>query len=243
MHAIPFSRALMIMLLAGLSAWSAKAGTPLQIATSSVAPYATPARDGLLDRLVPAVFRELGLEAEIALYPGASERGLRNANEGLDDGQALRLPGLEREYPNLVRVPEPLLEADFVAFTSGPVFATPGWSALLPYEVTYVIGWKLFENGLPQQVRRTPVRDVEQMFGLLANGRAEVALYERWQGLASARALGLKVQLMQPPLLSSPMYLYLHKKHVDLVPRAAEALARLKRNGSYQRIVAETLRP
>jgi ABC-type amino acid transport substrate-binding protein len=37
--------------------------------------------------------------------------------------------------------------------------------------------------------------------------------------------------------------MYLHKKHADLVPKVSEALVRLKKNGSYQRIFDATLKP
>lgn len=233
----------MVLLAALCCSGAALARDKLVISTSVVAPYTTPARTGFLDRLVAAVFREAGVEAEILVYPAASERSLLNANEGIDDGQALRVAGLEKVYPNLIRVPEPVMMNDFVAMSRKPVFATPNWSALKPYSVTYIIGWKIFESNVPVEVPVTPVRDAEQMFALLARERVDVALYERWQGLAQARSAGLQVSVMEPPLVSVPMHMYLHKRHADLVPRVSQALVRLKQNGGYQRIVAETLKP
>lgn len=215
----------------------------LVLSTGVVAPYTTPARQGFLDQLVAAVFREVGVQAEVMVYPAASERSLLNANEGIDDGQALRVAGLEQIYPNLIRVPEPVILNEFVALSVRHRFATPGWAALKPYTVTYIIGWKIFEANVPSETPRTPVREADQLFTLLAQDRADVALYERWQGLAQARRSGLPVQVMEPPLASTPMYMYLHRKHAHLVPKVAQALARLKQDGTYQRIAAATLRP
>jgi polar amino acid transport system substrate-binding protein len=222
---------------------AAAAADKLVISTSVVAPYTTPARTGFLDRLVAAVFREVGVPAEILVYPAASERSLLNANDGIDDGQALRVAGLEKIYPNLIRVPEPVMMNDFVAMSRKPPFATPDWNALRPYSVTYIIGWKVFESNVPSGVPATPVRDAGQMFELLARDRVDVALHERWQGLAQARDSGLTVRVMEPPLVSVPMHMYLHKKHAALVPRVSQALVRLKQNGTYQRLAAQTLQP
>ncbi len=233
----------MVLLAALCCSLPAQARDKLVISTSVVAPYTTPARTGFLDRLVAAVFHEAGVEAEILVYPAASERSLLNANEGLDDGQALRVAGLEKLYPNLVRVPEPVMMNDFVAMSRRPAFATPNWQALKPYSVTYIIGWKIFESNLPAGVPATPVRDAGQMFTLLARERVDVALHERWQGLAQARNSGLQVRVMEPPLVSVPMHMYLHKKHAALVPKVSQALARLKQDGRYQRLAAETLQP
>jgi polar amino acid transport system substrate-binding protein len=206
-------------------------------------PYTTPDRKGFLDQLIVAVFREIGLEAELLIYPTATERGMLNANDGVDDGLAMRVAGLEKQYPNLIRVPEEVAVNDFVATTTGPRFATDNWDSLSPYVVTYIIGWKVFEQNLPKGKEITLVRDADQLFGLLKAGRADVALYERWQGLAKSRAMGLKLQVLEPPLVRTKMYMYLHKKHAALVPQVAAALLKLKQNGSYQRIFDSTLKP
>ena len=233
-----------ILAFLGLAACGlAQAGNKLVLSTSVVAPYTTAGRQGFLDQLIPAIFREVGHDAEVQVYPNASERSLLNANEGIDDGQALRVGGLDKIYPNLIQVPESIITNDFVAIGARLRFATPDWDALRPYSVSYIIGWKVFEANVPVAVPRTPVRDAEQMFTLLARGRVDVVLYERWQGLEQARASGVPAVVMEPPLVSTPMYLYLHKKHAALVPRVARALARLKQDGTYQRIHAATLKP
>lgn len=233
------------LVLAGwLGIWAPlQAADRLVISTSVVAPYTTPDRQGFLDQLMAAVFREIGVQAELLVYPAASERSLLNANEGVDDGQALRVAGLEKIYPNLLPVPEPVIVNDFVALSAKHRFGTPNWDALKPYAVSYIIGWKVFEANVPAANERTLVRGADQMFDLLARDRVDVALYERWQGLAQTRAMGIKAQVMEPPLLTTRMYMYLHKKHAALLPRVAAALVKLKDNGTYQRIFDATLTP
>jgi len=219
----------------------ARAVDKLVLSSGVLAPYTTPDRKGFLDQLIAAIFRELGMEAELLIYPTATERGMLNANAGVDDGLAMRVAGLEKQYPNLIRVPEPIAVNDFVAITSRHRFATTSWDSLQPYVVSYIIGWKVFEQNVPRGKEQTLVRDAEQLFTLLARDRADVALYERWQGVAQTRAMGLQVQVMEPPLVRTPMYMYLHRKHAALVPRVAQALARLKQNGAYARIHDATL--
>lgn len=228
-----------------LGAWppAARAADTLVLSSGVLAPYTTPDRKGFLDRVVAAAFREIGLEAELPIYPTATERSMLNANEGVDDGLAMRIAGLEKQYPNLIRVPEDVAINDFVAHTVGLRFAADGWDSLSPYVVTYIIGWKVFERNVPQGKGLTLVRDAEQLFTLLAKGRADVALYERWQGLARTRAMGIETQVMEPPLARTTMFMYLHKKHAALVPRVAEALAKIKKDGVYRRIFDETLKP
>ena len=219
------------------------AADKLVLSSGVLEPYTTTDRNGFLDQLLTAVFKEIGLEAELLIYPTATERGMLNANEGIDDGLAMRVAGLEKQYPNLIRVPEEVTVNDFVALTLGPRFATNGWESLSSYVVSYIIGWKVFEQNVPKGREIVLVRDADQLFGLLKAERADVVLYERWQGLAKSRAMNLAPKVLEPPLSHTRMYMYLHKKHADLVPRVSEALVKLKRNGSYQRIFDSTLGP
>lgn len=221
----------------------AQAADKLILSSGVLAPYTTPDRKGFLDQVIAAVFHEAGVDAELLIYPTATERGMLNANAGVDDGLAMRIDGLEKQYPNLIRVPEEVAVNDFVAITTQHKFATTNWNSLLPYTVSYIIGWKVFEANVPKGKELTLVRDAEQLFTLLVKGRADVALYERWQGLEQTRLMGIKAQVMEPPLVRTKMYIYLNKKHAALVPRVSEALIKLKKNGTYQRIVDVTLKP
>jgi polar amino acid transport system substrate-binding protein len=220
---------------------AAQATEKLVLTTGVLAPYTTADHKGFLDQMIVAVFREAGLDAELQVFSTSTARTLLNANAGIDDGEAMRIAGLEKQYPNLVRVPETLIFNEFVAYTTQLKFATSDWKTLEPYVVSYIIGWKIFENNVRNAKEVTPVRDADQLFGLLANGRADVALYERWQGLERIRALGVKAQVLEPPLAKAEMFIYLNKKHEVLVPRVAQALARLKANGTYKRIFDATL--
>lgn len=221
----------------GWQAWAA----PLVLATSAAAPYTTERQDGFLDRLVATVFAQAGLEAQVSVYADAAERSLSQANTGQIDGQLLLVSGAEKWYPNLVRVPEPVLTGDFVALVQRKPLYLRGWDDLKPYHVSYLIGWKLFDIHLPPSVERTQVRQPEQMFALLERKRTDVVLYERWQARALMQARGFDVHMMEPPLLSVPMYIYLHKKHERLVPRVAQALADYKRTAAWEQLRQDTL--
>lgn len=218
------------------------AANALTMSTGVGPPFTTAQRDGFLDRLLAEAFRRAGARAEMLVHE-SSERALMNANNGIDDGSAPRIKDLERQYPNLVRIPEKLFDNDFVALSLRYRFATPDWQALAPYHVAYLIGWKIFENNLGGRAETTKVKDAGQLMSMLRQERADVILYERWQGLWRARELGLPVATMEPPLARQEMYCYVHRKHAALVPAVAAALAAMKRDGSYQRIFDATLTP
>ncbi|HYD66328.1 transporter substrate-binding domain-containing protein [Azospirillum sp.] len=214
----------------------------LYLNTGVGAPYTTPDHKGFLDQLVSALFARLGLEAQVMMYE-ATERGIINANKGIEDGLVLRVRGLEKAYPNLVMVPEKLIDNDFVAISINHDFPVDGWASLAPYEIAYIIGWKIFEANLPQARQVTPVADAGQLFTMLEKDRTQVVLYERWQGQWRLRELGARGRILEPPLARTEMFIYLHKDRQALVGPAAAELARMKADGTYRAIFERTLGP
>lgn len=210
--------------------------------TSTGAPYATEDRQGFLDLIVAEAFNRIGLKGEVALY-SASKRALLNANDDVDQGVAMRIKNLEKNYPNLIRIPERVIENDFVAYSRDLNFATSKWDSLLPYDVTHIHGWVVFERNLAKGQRATTVSEPKQMFTMLAKKRVDLALYERWQGLQRARDLGQEVRVHEPPLASVDMFMYVHKKHAHLVGPLDKALKAMKSDGTYQKIFDKSLAP
>lgn len=213
---------------------------PLRLNSGVGAPYFLPGKQGFLDLLVPEVFRRIGVEAEAVRY-AASERAMINANNGIDDGVAMRIKGLDREYPNLVRIDEKVIDNEFVGYASRAQFATTGFDTLRKHHVAYIIGWKVFEAVLPPGDSVTLAKDAEQLFSLLEHDRADVILFERWQGAYILRERGIKAHLLWPPLVSTEMFMYLHSKHAHLAEPAARALRAMKADGTYHRIAVQTL--
>ena len=216
------------------------AADALRINTGVGAPYIQADHKGFLDLLVPEIFRRIGIQAEAVGYE-ASERAMINANNGIDDGMAMRIKGLEAIYPNLLRVEEKIIDNDFVAYSVRHRFPTTDFDSLKPYQVGYIIGWKVFEAPLRAAPAITLVQDARQLFSLLENDRADVVLFERWQGNWLVRERKIPARLLLPPLVTTEMYMYLHKKHAHLLGPLTEALRAAKADGSYRRIHEQSL--
>ena len=212
----------------------------LHLVTAAMPPIAPSAdKPGYMELIAREAFNRVGVKVTISSLPG--ERALLNANTGIDDGDLLRIPGLEKFYPNLIRVPEKVMDFEFVAFTKNPDIKVKTIAGLEPYTVAYVTGWKFYENRIKKAKNITQAPNLAALFQLLQKGRADIVLAERWQGLWAAKQEGIKVKHLHPPLKVSNMYMYLHKRHAALVPKVAEALANMKQDGSFQKIVASTL--
>lgn len=213
-----------------------RAAERLTLSTGMREPWTNAEQSGFHNLLAGELFRRLGIEARVTFNPAAA-RALLLANDGTDDGLAGRIAGLEKEYPNLVPVPEPAFTNDFVAASLPTAqIQIRSWRDLEPHSVAYILGWQVFEQNVPKTRELTLVKDSRQLLTLLQAGRTEIILHERWQVLWHARELGIPLAIHEPPLSPVPMYIYLHRRHAHLADRAAAELRAMKADGTYRAI-------
>ncbi len=217
------------------------AQNPLFIGSPFEPPISSPDQQGIVDRIILQAFAKIGREALITRLP--AERSLLVAAQGINDGDLIRVEGLQRQYPNLIQVPEKLIDFEFVAFSKAAQVSVRDWDDLSPYSVGIVRGWKILQEKAAGALL-TQVDSLALLFTLIEKGRADLVIYERLAGLQAIQSLQLKdIQQVEPPLETQSMYLYLHKRHKTLVAPLVEALRSMKRDGSYQLIIAEGLQP
>lgn len=184
----------------------------------------------------------MGIRVEIILV--ASTKALAKANKGLYDGDIMRVGGASRNYPNLIQVPETVYDFDFVAFSKNLNIPMTGWEGLKPYRVAVPSGWVETDNHVSEENTKTLVRlgSPFKLFNTLMKGETDLIIYERLMGYELLRELDMStIHILEPPLSSKKMYLYLHKSHRALVPRAATATREMKKDGVFQKIVNKTL--
>ena len=181
-------------------------------------------------------YRRLGREVKVQRLPG--ERALMYANAGKTDGELYRKLGLERQYPNLVIVPVPLLTFELVIFSRGTSFVVNGWESLRPYTIGFVRGNKIAEENT-KGMRVEPVPNLELAFNKLVMGRTDLVLSHRASGMAIVRSLKLEgVTMLEPPLASFPAYHYVNSKHAALVPELTRILKQMQADKAIERIQA-----
>lgn len=206
------------------------------------APFTTEAGDGFFDIVIGEAFHRAGLKLKLIKLP--AERALINANAGIEDGDLSRIAGLEKNYPNLVRVPESILNMHFVAFTRQPKPSEANWVALEPFSVGHIKGWKIFEQNLRPATAVSTADDPGQLFNMLEKNRIDIALYDRWMGYALAKKMNMPdVHVIEPPLAEKEMFIYVHQRHADKAPAIANALRAIKSEGLYTRVCREKLAP
>lgn len=218
----------------------------LVLNTAVSGPVSNESQTGFADKVVAEALRRIGYKLETVRMP--AERALINANRGIDDGDLLRVAGLQKKYTNLIPVPESLMVIDMVLFSkSRPDFKVEGWDSVASYSLAIISGWKIMEKNfdkLADKVEIIKTDSAEQSFTLLVKNRVDFMAYSNWSGLFYLKTHDITdVKLLDPPLASVLFYVYLHKRHKDLVPKLAVELKKMKEDGTTQKYFDEILQP
>ena len=209
--------------------------------TFDIYPYSTPRGTGSLDLVVKEAFRRIGENVKIVWLP--SERALINANSGIDDGDFVRVAGIEKEYHNLVMVPEKLCEFEFAAFAKSSAIKVSGWESLKRYNVGIPRGAVALEAKMPEVRSLTEVNDQNALFGMALDGRVDVIIYDKLQADEFIKKFRLDgIRQVGPVLEKCRMYMYLNRRYAALVPRLEVALRQMKKDGTFSRIMDSAAR-
>jgi hypothetical protein len=194
--------------------------------------------DGLFQKLlISEIYRRVGVKATIKYYP--MKRCSYLANRGDIDGETERVYNYNTMFPNLIRVESSTRAFTFAVYAGKPLhLAGEGWGMLkdTPYNVEYQRGVKKAQEKLTELVPSGNLSEtnlVEHGIKKLITGRTDLFVtFEHWikTGLHTEEFRGHSIHQVGI-LEEAPLYTYLHKKHRELAPKAAEVLKQMKADG------------
>lgn len=190
----------------------------------------------LVDQVFPTVkeaYAQLGIEASWISLPG--ERSVQLLNVGKYDGDVMHPAGLDKPYPNLVRVDVPLISVDAIVVTTGRVIPVNGWSSLNAYHVCIRRGIKAIELAAKELPHVDVIDDYRAVFDMLKAKRCELAVLPRDAWIEAQRLDVTALHELEPPVQSWHMYHYVTKAHADLIPALTNALTQMQKSGVLEK--------
>jgi len=188
---------------------------------------------------IKKIFKKLNIDVKFEHLQ--SLRGLIESNAGNLDGEAQRIYELKADgkYPNLIRVNEHHHEAPHSIFVRDKkIFEnfdrSNPWKSLQKYHVVIKRGIKVCENGVakypPRQVTR--LGTINQLMNFISVGRGDVGIAATGNAKSLEKLIGEKVYMSDEPIYGIKLYIYLHKKHADLVPQVEKVIREMKAAGT-----------
>ncbi len=225
---------LALAVLAGLLGAAAPASPPeTEIIVSNSEGGSLP---NFIAQVMADAYSRVGATAVVKTFPAA--RSIEMANSGVTDAEALRGPGLERDFPNLIPVPEPVIMLEYHAYTVGKPLEGEGWAALRGKRICVNLGEKLIEErtrGFPREM----ARGTDAALKMLKAGRCDAVVANQFVWLTIERENLGTFCTSSAPLDAFPLFHYVNRRHADLVPGLTAALRDMKESGSLDRHLAD----
>jgi len=182
----------------------------------------------ILIKILTKAYIKAGYKLKIHHLPPA--RAIRLANSGEIDGSVARTRFIEKNNPNLIRIPIKIYPFNTMAFTKNNININ-SVSDLAQVKSGFLLGHKQAEN-LVKTYKYTTSTYEKQLFQLLNNDRIDVAITELVSGKKTIKLLKLNNIVMQKkPLSSLSLYHYIHKKNKRLIPKISRILKEMHEKG------------
>jgi len=213
-------------------AWAERHGLEHRLVFST---FPTDGMRLLFGHILDEAYARLGYEVELQGYP--AERALLMANEGVVDGEAGRVSVVEKDYPNLVRVPTPLYVNRIVVLTKRrDIDPAKGWGQFARLRTCIRNGYKFLESKVGGENCHL-VSSYGKMLELLKNDRVDAGLAEYCDILPTLAVAELgDVRILDQPMAFNPMYHYLNRRHAALVPGIDAVLRDMAESGRMEEL-------
>lgn len=190
--------------------------------------------------MVKAIVVEVGRRADIRIdfKPLPLLRVLESANEGLVDGDPIRIAGVVDRFPNLVQVPTPLFHSTLRVYGLMPDLAQRTRSELRAMRIGKM-------RGVMNAIKHTTGLDTTDatagsaLLEMLRAGRCDILVIEYVDFETLLKAQPQTIYRWPHAWASEPLYTLLHRRHAALVPRLDAALQSMRRDGRMDRLLAE----
>ena len=184
-------------------------------------------------RIVKTAYSRIGENVEFRGSPVA--RSIVNADRGITDGELARIEGLEKKFPNLIRVAIPIAYDEVFVYSKNFNFKVEGWHSLLPYKIGLLSGFQRAEQktaGMNTERVTTEQQGLEK----LNIGRSDVFV-----GLQGTLCLIKKLNLNEITAIDQRleriiMYHYVHKSHRTMAARLEAVLTQMQASGEMESI-------
>lgn len=199
----------------------------LRMASTFREPYIVLPNGGTAWQMLKSLETALNIEFDMTDMPAA--RSLSLARNGILDGGLWSVEASGDEFAHLIRVAYPLADLEVSVFSWWPNMKINSFEDLHDYYgfvASTQIGRKFLEKKIAEFENRLYVENIEQLFNLLAARRSDIVFIDRASAYeVIGDRLGKTIfEVSAKPLATLELYLYLHEKHADLIPKIIKSL-------------------
>ncbi len=180
--------------------------------------------------VLKAAYEKIGINAKGLKLPAA--RALASSDAGLTDGEVHRIQSIEKQHPQLIRIKVPINKVEGMALSCGKAIDTSSVEAIRNYRIGIKIGTRYAEKMTEGMPSVTALTHEDKLVKLLLGNRLDIIIGDRpWAETLIEYPDQNCLRINEPPLVVTPLYHYLHRRHAKLVPHITLFLKELQQIG------------
>lgn len=136
----------------------------------------------------------------------------------------------------MIAVPTHLGIHELVVITIDPdLELSNGISSLKNHKVGYIAGWIMIEPLLKHLKNSFAIADKYTLFSMLKPDRFDAILFSKQAATELIRqdTTGT-MRILEPVIRTSPLYLFMHKKHQKMLPKISKKIKQLKNGKDFK---------
>lgn len=185
-------------------------------------------------RLLNEVYKTIGYETELVFRP--AKRSLVEVNSGILDAELARIIGTETEYPNLVRVDEPVYALSFSAIVKkNSHIWLSSWEEVGKHSIGYPRGYRILDIRT-RDLNAIQATDSSAIAKMVQGGRFEIGIAITSDAIKLA-AENSDIMILEPPIEAITLYHYIHVKHRRLAPSIKNNLIKFNDSGRAKELL------
>ena len=194
------------------------------------------------DKLVQQISLTMATPIKLIYLP--AKRATLLLSSGEIHAELARIPSYQQSIPLAIKVPEPIFQTPYFAYTVSTDFKVNGWQSLKPYKIVTVRG-RTFVDEFLSTHRTEKVDSTKAALRFLQAGRADifiaipynVELYLNQKGSEFSN-----LRKLYPAVAHFNLYTFFAEDYSELARDFNRALIKLKEDGQYQAIVTSKVR-
>jgi len=187
-----------------------------------------------IHKLLNEVYKTIGYETELVFRP--AKRSLMDVNSGRFDAELARIIGTETEYPNLIRVDEPIYALSFSAIVKkNSKIWLSSWEELKKHSIGYPRGYRILDIRT-RDLDAVQINNSAAISKMVQGGRFEIGIAITSDAIKLAKE-NSNIVVLKPPIESITLYHYIHVKHRRLAPAIKSNLIKLNDSGRAKEIL------
>lgn len=186
------------------------------------------------------ISKKMGVAIQLKHFP--NRRSTRLLSKSEIHAVLVKIPEFIKKVPTAIMVAEPIINLPYYVYTVLPDLKVIDWNSLKPYTIVSIRGVDIVNEFLKDHTVHD-VGSVKSAFGFLKAKRADVFVINMISAesyLANPNFDASTIIKIDQPIMVVDEFTFFASKYPELAERFNQALIELKKEGLYQKLIAET---